>query len=123
MSIRGTATERLRELLNKRGVEHRDTTPDVLDDWKNWVTEVRLDDGRWFRVIERQTGDFTFEGFGLNPEQTVKAMLGRGKCRIERRPSAWGGFTEHCGNCGADLGCDTRNTQHFCPNCGEELVR
>lgn len=71
-----TATEHLRCLLDERGIEHRDATPDLLDDWKNWLTEVRLGDGRWFRIIERQTGDFTFEAFGLNPEQVITAMLG-----------------------------------------------
>lgn len=69
-------TEYLRRLLDERGIEHRDTTPDLLESWKNWVTEVRLSDGRWFRIIERQTGDFTFEAFGLNPEQVITAMLG-----------------------------------------------
>lgn len=43
-------------------------------------------------------------------------------CRIERRESMWGGYTEHCSECGADLGCDTRNRQHYCPNCGAKVV-
>lgn len=51
-----------------------------------------------------------------------EATLGREECHIERRQSAWGGFTEHCSECGADLGCDTRNTQHYCPNCGRKVV-
>lgn len=43
-------------------------------------------------------------------------------CRIEVRDSAWGGFTRHCGNCGADLDCDTRNRQNYCPNCGARVT-
>ena len=43
-------------------------------------------------------------------------------CEVEYRDSAWGGYTKHCGNCGADLGCDTRNKQNYCPNCGRRVT-
>lgn len=43
-------------------------------------------------------------------------------CKVEVRESAWGGYTRHCGNCGADLDCDTRNRQNYCPNCGAKVV-
>ena len=42
-------------------------------------------------------------------------------CKVEVRESAWGGYTRHCGNCGADLDCDTRNKQNYCPNCGRKV--
>ena len=44
-------------------------------------------------------------------------------CKAEVRESAWGGFTRHCGACGADLDCDTRNSpQNYCPKCGVKVV-
>lgn len=43
-------------------------------------------------------------------------------CEVEVRESAWGGYTRHCGNCGADLDCDTRNKQNYCPHCGAKVV-
>ena len=51
------------------------------------------------------------------------AELGSGTCEVEVRESAWGGYTRHCGNCSADLDCDTRNRQNFCPNCGKAVKR
>lgn len=43
-------------------------------------------------------------------------------CTIEKRYSWWGAVSMHCGACGADLGCDTRNRQRYCPNCGAKVV-
>lgn len=43
-------------------------------------------------------------------------------CKAEWRANGWGAYTRHCGECGADLDCDTRNTQHYCPNCGVKVV-
>ena len=42
---------------------------------------------------------------------------------VYRRQNGFGGITEHCGWCGADLGCDTRNRQIYCPHCGAKLER
>ena len=49
--------------------------------------------------------------------------LGGGECEVELRESGWGGYTRHCGNCGADLDCDTRNKQNYCPKCGKAVKR
>lgn len=108
-----TATDELRRLLDERGVEYR--THGMTD--RTWFD---VDGISWF-VIERENGGIAVEAMLLTPEQAIEATLGRGECRIERRQSAWGGFTEHCSECGADLGCDTRNTQHYCPNCGRKV--
>lgn len=43
-------------------------------------------------------------------------------CEVEVRESGWGGYTRHCANCGADLDCDTRNKQNYCPNCGAKVI-
>lgn len=42
-------------------------------------------------------------------------------CEVELRESGWGGYTRHCGTCGADLDCDTRNKQNYCPSCGRKV--
>lgn len=44
-------------------------------------------------------------------------------CKVELRESGWGGYTRHCGACGADLDCDTRNKQNYCPSCGRRVER
>lgn len=61
-------------------------------------------------------------GCGATAE-TVEAwnMRAERTCKVEVRESAWGGYTRHCGNCGADLDCDTRNKQNYCPNCGRKV--
>lgn len=44
-------------------------------------------------------------------------------CNIEERQNGWGTNTRHCGRCGADLDCDTRNSpQKYCPICGVRLT-
>jgi phosphoribosyl-ATP pyrophosphohydrolase len=42
-------------------------------------------------------------------------------CNVEHHTDGWGATTRHCGNCGADLDCDTRNKQNYCPVCGARL--
>jgi Lar family restriction alleviation protein len=42
-------------------------------------------------------------------------------CHVEYHTDGWGATTRHCGNCGADLDCDTRNKQNYCPVCGARL--
>ena len=59
----------------------------------------------------------------LTPDQAIRAICGLGECEIEERRDGWGVTTRHCGNCGADLDCDTRNRQNYCPNCGLRLVK
>lgn len=72
-----TATEELRRLLDERGVEHQDATPDILRGATNWVTKAWLDDGRWFVAIETQKHDFTIELYGYTSAQAIDATLGR----------------------------------------------
>ncbi|MBR2881591.1 MAG: hypothetical protein IKB96_04415 [Prevotella sp.] len=62
----------------------------------------------------RQTVDEHMAELGWVRERT---------CEIEVRESAWGGYTRHCGNCGADFDCDTRNRQNYCPNCGARVTK
>lgn len=43
-------------------------------------------------------------------------------CKVVWRENGWGTRTRHCGACGADLDCDTRNRQNYCPNCGARVM-
>lgn len=130
MSNRQTATKRLRELLDEHGVEwwrdseeYADVTTCFTQGGKTYtVTDLSLDDEEEeLSVLVTPAREEGTQDCYVTVEQAIAVTLGHGKCRVERRPNAWGGFTEHCGKCGADLGCDTRNTQNFCPNCGVEI--
>lgn len=72
-----TATDRLRALLDERGVEWHETV-DGTTHWRNV-------DGSLYWARE----GFTFDGpngkvtaFNLTPEQAVEATLGKGTCRV-----------------------------------------
>jgi len=126
-----TATEKLRRLLDERGVEHRDATPDILHDVTNWVTRAWLADGRWFQAIETQKGDLTLELYGYSPAQAIDATLGRGTCHDLAETPKYRDKTEFkCSECGYEysavggFGCDYGDEPDFryCPNCGRRCV-
>ena len=119
-----SATERLRALLDERGVE--------------WWAE----DGHtlWYgESINHAASAFSSFMFGENervhlnamvtPEQAVAAMLGPGTCRFEQIPEALFDDIE-CSECGVALwgfqmdiageGCPTK--PRYCPNCGSRVV-
>lgn len=75
--------------------------------WSVECDECGADGGYW------QGSDIAIKAWNTRAERT---------CHIETRQSACGGYTDHCSECGADLGCDTRNTQHYCPNCGARVT-
>jgi hypothetical protein len=106
--------EELNALL---GSEHHAYEQRITGDGSDWGEIMRnAYDGLMVTACESCT-----------PEQVeqlsdyIRAELGSGTCGAEVRESAWGGYTRHCGNCGADLDCDTRNKQRFCPSCGKRI--
>lgn len=66
-----------------------------------------------YRTTKRVSIDEAIAAWNTRAERT---------CEVEVRDTAYGGYTRHCGNCGADLDCDTRNKQNYCPNCGAKVV-
>lgn len=93
-----TATERLRQLLDERGVEWHGTGSVYGDDF-DAIESVWKDDAL----------DVTL--YGVSPEQAVEATLGRGTCKVVSKPcdmwececgKAWwhGGAPNYCPNCG-----------------------
>ena len=118
-----TATDELRRLLDKRGVEWW-AEDDTSEPAYYFVT-------KWFANGIRQTYEEipairsrSLKGYCITPEQAIAATLGRGKCRMERADwddgtCTWGCI---CSACGAKHEHETGRGWHFCPKCGAEVV-
>ena len=114
-----TATDELRRLLDERGVKWW-----PMHDIENGYHEDRDTEFLvWGCKHVAHEWGCRLQVDMLTPAQAVEATLGRGECEIEERRDGWGVITRHCGNCGADLDCDTRNKQNYCPSCGLRLVK
>lgn len=97
-----TATERLRQLLDERGVEWHGTGSVYGDDfdatesvWKDDALDVTL--------------------YGVSPEHAVEATLGRGTCKVVSKPCDM--WECECGKAWWHGGAP-----NFCPSCGREVV-
>ena len=120
-----TATERLRAMLDERGVEWED-----FDGEPTWAGG----DGRMHYARQ----EFTFAGltdevtvYHLTPAQAIDATLGRGTCHDEGDPSDF-----CCSECGVRMFTNTSDTYtmiaadehtiikhpNYCPNCGRRCV-
>ena len=110
-----SATERLRALLDERGVE--------WEDCGNGATYVEHNGEAW-----RFDYDEPFDQLGIvclsgyTPEQAVAATLGPGTCREVKIDRYWRG----CGECGYvwefmySIGKCER--PRYCQNCGRNVV-
>lgn len=125
-----TATERLRQLLDERGVEWEE--PDPYQDATAWVGSSNIEYVAHEGVsFDGPTGRLIL--FCLTPEQAVDATLGRGTCRDVCNSVSE--FT--CIACGfncdltswislfdGDEGrhrCHHHGTPNYCPNCGRRV--
>lgn len=119
-----TATERLRQLLDERGVKWEE--PDPYQDATAWVGSGNIEyvahEGISF---DGPTGRLIL--FCLTPEQVVEATLGRGTCRIDYHFGEW-----YCTGCGEMVGTSDPTSElcidgnaielwSFCPNCGRRI--
>ena len=108
-----TATERLRALLDERGVEW----------WEGWDKDLTLFDGadgiRW--IADYMLGElFLRSVLSITPEQAIAATLGRGECTDTGR---------YCFTC-SECGWAANEPHHalggfwptYCPNCGRKVV-
>ena len=109
-----SATERLRALLDERGVDHLNL---------GGMTEFANGDGRICRTYTRPeplTVDVAI--IAATPEQAVAATLGPGTCREVKIDRYWRG----CGECGYvwefmySIGKCER--PRYCQNCGRNVV-
>ena len=109
-----SATERLRALLDERGVEYRVS-----------ATGYSIDIGPSMTAYANRT-DTTLDVSlrGLTPEQAVAATLGPGTCHIDLV-----GYTERedrfqCRSCDWSMSVKRGTWPRFnyCPNCGKRVV-
>ncbi len=126
-----TATEKLRRLLDERGVEYR--THGTTD--RTWFEVGNIS---WC-VIERENGNLTANAVFLTPEQAIAATLGSCNCSDNCTNSGRTGTCYdtgesrifHCSECG--LGLDDvfiddeeyypfADFPRFCPCCGAKVV-
>lgn len=105
-----TATERIRELLDERGVKYkyRDMFGKHVFHWGTPAVNGAMftDGGKWTElVIENPT-----------PEQAVEATLGRGTCRNTQED-----FDFMCSECGKCVDNGRVLGFNYCPKCGREI--
>lgn len=116
-----TATERLRQLLDERGVEWRYDQGTVT-----WCHDgMRAEAYRGINDL-----DLVVRMCRLTPEQAIAATLGRGTCKDIAEFRGFGTKTEFkCSECGYEysavggFGCDYGDEPDFnyCPNCGRRV--
>lgn len=117
-----TAIERLRELLDERGVKH--VGNGGMTRWTNEHGCVC----RAFTRLGDQSVDVAI--LGTTPEQAVAATLGCGTCRnVSNTPSGflcsecgWGDFDESSHLLTTSKFTDNDGGPNYCPNCGREVV-
>lgn len=115
--MRKRTTELLREL---RDLACDINTAEIIDHVHitriGWVL-----DGQWLDLWHNEFDRIVDElDARVNGSETAKTSDNAPlrTCKIEQRIDGCGVVMRHCGNCGADLDCDTRNRQNYCPNCG-----
>ena len=107
-----SATERLRALLDERGVEHYDGTESTL-----WLKD---ENGYRASADEVDNGMMQLHVWCTTPEQAVAATLGPGTCRDVGR------YAFVCSECG----WASDEPHHvlggfwpkYCPECGKRVV-
>ena len=107
-----TATERLRQLLNERGVEWID-----FDGEPTWMGSDRMHYARQELSCDEPTGEVTV--YHLTPEQAIEATLGRGTCEyVSWVADNIAGIVFRCSKCG---NVEWPRPRNYCPNCGRRV--
>ena len=112
-----TATEELRRLLDKRGVEYsREGCETFFKNIHIWAINNKK---------------LCISISGLTPEQAIEATLGRGTCRNISDPPegfycsscGWGDFAEPSHLLTTAKFTDNDGGPNYCPNCGKAVKR
>ena len=110
-----TATERLRAMLDERGVEHEDR-----DDWGTWWSY----NGTEACYVMSHGGIFFLNAKSVTPEQAIEATLGKGEC--EQEEHGWSTEGDHARvwlTCGHDCMVETvADLPNYCPSCGRKVM-
>lgn len=113
-----TATERLRQLLDERGVDYRVSATGYSIDIGQYTTAYANRSDTTLDVSLRQ----------VTPEQAVAATLGRGTCRMCKRKGYDREHLHHyeCSECGEEVLRSSvmgeSDPPTFCPECGRRVV-
>ena len=107
---RSSATDKLRRLLDERGVEYRVS-----------ATGYSIDIGPSMTAYANRT-DTTLDVSlrGLTPEQAIAAALGRGTCKyVGEDADNIAGIVFRCSKCG---NVEWPRPRNYCPECGRRVV-
>lgn len=125
--FRHEGTDRLRAMLDKRGIPWKDYGHPHRTWWGAWYAEERPSVNGLFLKVE---------GI-VSPEQAVAVTLGRGTCRVDVLNTGdcagyeCSEYIMHCNGCGHEFGHVLYNEDgdvwmserpNFCPNCGRKVV-
>ena len=110
-----TATKRLREMLDERGVAHSD----------HYLSTIWRDGHGILHLAGEPMADGSLVVDMLTPEQAIAATLGRGECQIETTENWLPAERYHrCKECGAFfavLDASHDIPPRYCPNCGAKV--
>lgn len=124
-STTNSATERLRALLDERGVEHVDAEDGHTQHtwWSDGDHEIAASNSGERLAV-----------YNLTPAQAIAATLGRGTCRDLSGTGANGEQVFKCSECGCVLSLYDRDGSNnlctsfifdyprYCPECGRRVV-
>ncbi len=115
-----TATERLRQLLDERGVEWMGTS--YTKPTQGHPTNTSLDEEHHNAVFIEYVDGSVLRLFDLTPEQAVAATLGRGTCRVDGSID-YGEFGcwQYDLSCGCRILWPDSEPPMFCPECGRKV--
>ena len=120
-----TATERLRQLLDERGVEWMGTIH--TKSTHGHPTNTSLDEEYHNAVFIEYVDGSVLRLFNLTPEQAIDATLGRGTCRMELPDLRGPAYTDVyvCSECGGEVMVGTvmgvSDVPKWCPWCGRKV--
>ena len=117
-----TVTDRLRELLDERGVEYETDERNAITKWSTYygafVFFARQREGK----LLVETTVATKHSVILTPEQAIAATLGSGTCRNQWQWNS--GFC--CSECFYTVPFVDKFANSpfaYCPNCGKEVAQ
>lgn len=120
------ATDRMRELLDERGVEWEALSDQQEGDFTITATRWHDGEGGLLTMFISEPHGSTWDFFWLpTPEQAIDATLGSGTCHNASYRLDESRF--HCSECG--FGCWVKDVADghdkvpkYCPNCGRRVV-
>lgn len=112
--------EKIRAMLDERGIEHVDADVDTDD---GYTQHVWWSDGD-HEIIAYNSGE-RLAVYNLTPEQAIAATMGVGTCRLVDNDS---GPDMHCTACGGGVDDEYRYFMDRwgysrCPHCGARIIK